>query len=395
MSVPGRFRSAHPAARARLTLARACAWALLVAGWIGIGSIALPLAPSFTGGFALVALWLLALGLAATVATRGDLHPRHRALGLCAATAATAAGLHLAVRGGGLPALLLALAGLAALTALASGIVRSLRLTHAATPRPPTAAAACGALVAGLVLGDLSDLGALATRLSAGAALVALLLMLLQPIARDAPRAPGCRAGLFDCSLPAWPAGAWRDSLQWPTLLAGLAMLPMMAALPLMAAWCRAQGVPPQALVLVHLGAMFVPALALGAFIARWPARALSLVCAGLLVAGAAVVAWAPAPVDWLGLAVAHGMAWGLAWAGQLWAPARRGQQGVSPSRAAAGYAVLTLAFGLVVDEAGPRGVAAVHAALGLAAASAWLYRAAAAWRSRRGLRRRLRTPPP
>jgi hypothetical protein len=160
-------------------------------------------------------------------------------------------------------------------------------------------------------------------------------------------------------------------------------MLPMMAALPLMAAWCRAKGIPPQAVVLVHLAAMFVPAFVLSPFIARWSARTLSIACASLLVCGAALVAWAPAPMDWLGLAVAHGMAWGLAWAGQLWAPARRAQQGTSPLRAAAGYAVLTLAFGLVVDEAGARGVAAVHAALGLAAALAWLWRGAAAWRSR------------
>src|SRR5262245_2172364 len=48
---------AAAAIRLRLILARACAWALLVAGWIGIGSFALLIAPSTTGGFALVALW--------------------------------------------------------------------------------------------------------------------------------------------------------------------------------------------------------------------------------------------------------------------------------------------------------------------------------------------------
>jgi len=74
---------------------------------------------------------------------------------------------------------------------------------------------------------------------------------------------------------------------------------------------------------------------------------------------------------------VTHGAAWGLAWGGQLWAPARRGRQGASPLRAAAGYAVLTLAFGLVVGQTGARGVATVHVALGLAAALAWLLRAA------------------
>jgi hypothetical protein len=84
-------------------------------------------------------------------------------------------------------------------------------------------------------------------------------------------------------------------------------------------------------------------------------------------------VAWAAAPWDLLGLALTHGAAWGLAWGGQLWAPARRGQQGTSPLRAAAGYAVLTLAVGVVVDLFGARGLHGVHALLGLTAALAWL----------------------
>ncbi len=71
----------------RLTLARACAWGLLVAGWIGIGSLALQFAPAVGNGvavgFALVALWLLALGAAAAVSTRGGMRPWVRALALC------------------------------------------------------------------------------------------------------------------------------------------------------------------------------------------------------------------------------------------------------------------------------------------------------------------------
>jgi hypothetical protein len=365
----------------RLTLARACAWGLLVAGWIGIGSFALQFAPSLSSGFALVALWLLALGAAAAVATRGGLRWWTRALALAMAAAITGVGLWATVRGGGLSALFPALLGWAALTALASGVVRGLRLAQVAAPRPPIAAASLGALCAGLVLGDPGDLPALATRLAAFVGGTALVLVLLQRRMDDRARAPGCRAGLFDCSLPAWPVGAWRDTLQWPALLAGLAMLPMMAAMPLMAVWCRSESVAPQAVVLLHLAAMFGPALLLNASIARWSPRTLSIVCASLLATGAALVAWAAAPWDWLGLAVAHGAAWGLAWGGQLWAPARRGQQGASPLRAAAGYAVLTLAYGLVVQQAGSHGVAAVHVALGLGAASAWLCRAIArAW---------------
>jgi hypothetical protein len=362
----------------RLTLARACAWGLLVAGWIGLGAFAQQFAPSVASGFALVALWLLALGAAAAVGTRGGLRRSWRALALGVAPVLTAVGLLATVRGGGLGLLLLALLGWAALTALASGVVRGLRLAQSALPQPPIAAAGLGALCAGLVLGDIGDLPALALRLAAFVAACAALLLLLQRHIDDRPRAPGCRAGLFDCSLPAWAQGAWRDAMQWPTLLAGLAMLPMMAALPLMVEWCRAESVTPQALVLLHLAAMFGPPLLLRDAVARWSPRRLAATCAGLLAAGAVMVVWAPAPWDWLGLAAAHGAAWGLAWGGQLWAPARRGQQGTSPLRAAAGYAALTLAFGLVVEQAGARGVAAVHVALGLAAVLAWLIGTAA-----------------
>jgi hypothetical protein len=154
-------------------------------------------------------------------------------------------------------------------------------------------------------------------------------------------------------------------------------MLPMMAALPLLAAWCRAQAIAPQAMVLLHLAAMFGPPLLLRHSVARWSLRTLSIVCTALLASGAALVVWAAAPLDLLGLAVTHGAAWGLAWGGQLWAPARRVQQGASPLLAAAGYAAVTLAFGLIVEHAGARGVAAVHVALSLVAAMAWLYKAA------------------
>ncbi|MCX8006226.1 MAG: hypothetical protein N2688_14960, partial [Burkholderiaceae bacterium] len=323
----------------RLFAARACAWGLLVAGWIGLGSLALRLAPSLAVGFSLVALWLLALGAAATIATRGDLRPWSRALALGAAAVLTIAGVLATVRGGGLAALLPALIGWAALTALASGVVRSLRLAQATRPAPPIAAAALGALCAGVALGDLGDLPALAERLGGVVAAAALALASLQRGIDIPARAPGCRAGLFDCSLPAWPAGAWRDLRQWPALLAGLAMLPMMAALPLMVDWCRADAIAPQTTVLTHLAAMFGPALLLRRSIACWSPFALWGACAALLASGAALIMWAPAPFDWLGLAVAHGAAWSLAWSGALWAPQRRARQGSSPLHAAIGYA--------------------------------------------------------
>jgi MFS family permease len=123
----------------------------------------------------------------------------------------------------------------------------------------------------------------------------------------------------------------------------------------------------------LHLVAMFGPALLLGGTAERWSSRKLSAVCALCLAAGAVCVLWAAAPWNLLGLAIAHGAAWGLAWAGQLWAPERRSRAGASPWRAAVGYALLTLAFGAVVANFGAQGVAATHAALGLAACAAWL----------------------
>ena len=375
---------AAAAIRLRLMLARACAWALLVAGWIGIGSFALLVAPSVSGGFALVALWLFALGAAAAVATRGGVPQGAQRAALLAGAAATAGGLWWTVHGGGMSALLLALVGWAALTAMASGVVRSLRITQTVAPQPPIVPASLGAVGAALLLGDIGDLPALAMRLMAFVTMMGIALFLLQARIREGAARQGCRAGLFDCSLPSWPAGAWRDVMQWPTLIAGLVMLPTMAALPLMAEWCRAESVEPQTMVVWHLCAMFGPALVLRGWIAHWSARTLASVCAGLLVVGAAAALWAASPLNLLGVSVAQGAAWGIAWCGQLWAPERRGRQGASPLYAATGYAVLTLAFGVLVDQAGARGVVLMHAFFGIAAALAWLIADAARLWSRR-----------
>jgi len=150
-------------------------------------------------------------------------------------------------------------------------------------------------------------------------------------------------------------------------------MLTMMATLPLMVAWCRGEVIAPQTIVALHLAAMFVPALLLQRRLAAWPLHRLSALCACGLVAGAVLVLWVDAPWNLLGLAAAHGAAWGLAWAGQLWAPDRRSRAGASPWHAALGYALLTLAVGLVVARFGVQGMAGVHVALGLAAGAAGL----------------------
>ena len=310
------------AALLRLTLGRACAWALLVAGWVGIGSFALQFAPSVSWGFALVALWLVALGAAATVATRGGMRRWTRALALCAGVACTDFGLWWSVHGGGLGAVLLALAGWAALTALASGVVRSLRLAQSAAPAPPVAAAGLGALCAGLALGDPGDLPALANRLATSVVATGALLVLLQRRIDEGPRAPRvpCRpVRLFAAGLArgrvARPA-AMADAVRRAGHVADDGRLAAHGGLVQRPGRCAAgHGA-------AALGAMFGPPLVLRLWIAHWSQRTLSVGCTLLLAAGAAFAAWASAPLNLLGLAVMHGAAWGLAWSGQLWAPA-------------------------------------------------------------------------
>lgn len=368
---------------ARLTLARGAAWALLLAGWIGLGALALARSADLLLVFGLVAAWLLALGGAAVLSTRDGLSAWQRRLALLLAGGFTASALLAAPSGW--TALLLALPGWGALTALASGVVRSARLRLASQPAPPVLAAGLGALAATLAVADPADATGLSQRLALLVLGLALLLAVLQPADDVRVRAGPCRAGLFDCSLPAWPRGAWHDLRHWPTLLAGLGMLPMMAALPAMTLWCRSEALPPPALVALHLAAMFLPALLLRATVAQWPAPRLAATCAVLLAAGAAAVLWARAPWDMLGVTLTHGAAWSLAWAGQLWSPQRRGEQGSSPWRAALGYALLTLVVGVAVAWQGPAGLALVHAALGGLAGLAW---AASPWLPRPALLR-------
>jgi hypothetical protein len=357
----------------RLTIGRACAWALLVSGWIGIAALALQFTPNFASAFALVALWLLVLGGAASVGTGGNMRRGVRSLAIIGCAVLAVVGLVWSVRGGGLLSVVLILFSWGALTALASGVVRSLRLFRQALPEPPVIAATLGALSAGLILGDLGDLSTLSTHLAIFVSILAGILVLLQFHLEERASAPGCRAGLFDCSLPAWPVGAWRDLEQWPLLLAGLAMLPMMASLPVMVALCRVESIPPQVLVLAHLVAMFGSAVLLRRWIAHWTTSMFAKLCLALLVSGAALAIWLLSPWDMLGLALTHGAAWGLAWSGQLWAPDRRGRQNASPFRAAIGYALLTIIFGVFIEGYGAKGITFVHTLIGVLALVAWI----------------------
>ena len=225
-----------------------------------------------------------------------------------------------------------------------------------AAPAPPIAAAALGALCAGARAGRPRRRHR--ARAGASALFVMAAAVLLVALQQAGPRcgrarrdaAPACSTAR--CRRGRRARGATR--VQWPTLLAGLAMLPMMAALPLMAAWCRAESVRAAGHGAAALGGDVRPGAAAPPRDRRAGRRAACRRCARCCWQSAP--RWRHGPrrrsTCW-GWRVAHGAAWGVAWGGQLWAPARRGQQGTSPLRAAVGYAVLTLLFGLVVDRYG------------------------------------------
>jgi hypothetical protein len=349
----------------RLNAARALAWALLLGGWIVIAQFADRLAAGPLAAYGLVALWLFALGGFTALLGRLRLPAGVWRVLLLASALIAVRGLFAALQGGGLVALLPALLAWALLVALASVGVRSLRLAAAAPPGPPLAAAAAGALLAWGVVGDPADLGALVPRVAALLVGAALVLALLPRGMLQAARA-GCRAGLFDCALPAWPAGALRSPARWPLWLASLVMLPMMCSLPQMLALCRSESVDAPVVLAVHLGAMFMPAL-------LWrragSARSPALACAVLLAAGGAA-AWWPGSVAWWWLAVVHGSAWSLAWAAQLAQPTLRAPAHSSPLRAAFAHALFALALGSAVAAFGLQALLVLQLALAAAGAS-------------------------
>lgn len=343
-----------------LALARTLAWALLMAGWFGLTQLAERHAAGPLPAFVLVAGWLLALGVAASAVARLAAPAwLWRALLLAGALIA-ARGLLGLTQGGGMVLLWPVMLAWALLVALASGTVRALR--HAAPRRAaaPVLPAAAGATLAALGVGDAAE----PLRLAAVLVAIAATLAALVPAGGTRAARPGCRAGLFDCALPAWPREAWQEPSRWPLLLATLAMLPMMVALPQMLALCSAEGLSPAALLAVHLLAMFGPAL-------LWPKRAplqwRASACALLLVLGGMIGWWQPQAALWAMLA--QGAAWSLAWSAQLGDAGARATPRSAPWRAALGHAAFALGLGLAVTLSGPRALQGLQALLALAAA--------------------------
>lgn len=347
----------------RLACVRSLVWALLLSGWVGLGSLSQTLASGPLSAFALVAGWLLALGgLNAACAAGRFRGPVRRRLLPCAAL--LAAGLpYAALHGGGMGALWLAMLAWAALVALASSAVGAGGFPDGRAGAR-AAPAAAGALLAWLLLGDIGDAQALAGRLMAGASVAGALLPLLLP--RCSVSAADSGAAIGDCALPAWPRAAWRRPRQWPLLLASAVMLPMMCGLPLMVDLCREGGLSPQGVVGVHLLAMFAPALLLAACRIE-VSRGAPLLCAVLLVAGAVALLWAPGALAAWAAMLAHGSAWSVAWHARKDAPHPIPAAGASTLAGTA----LVLLLGMATSLAGLQAFGAWHLASGGAAAVA------------------------
>ncbi len=356
---PGRAAGRSHAAL-RLWVARALAWSLWLGGWLLLGTLGRQHLPGLAGGQGLVALWLLAIGLALAMARRWHwrARPLQAALVLLGAVASGA----LIALDRSRVALPLAAVAWGALVVAASFAVRALRLSHGGTAASPVAPAAAGAVLAWAFGGDMNAMPAAAAQWGVALAAAACGLAALLPRAIAARGA--CRSSLFDCSSAGANPVHWRRVADWPQAAAALGMVPMMASLPVMADWCGAQAWAPSTASAAHLGAMLLPALALHlAAPLRRPAVAIGL----LLVLGG-VALRLPGAAGLMAAALAHGAAWSVAWGDMLKAPrpggAQRRSQPIRPWAPWLSTAGFVLLLGVAVDQVGPPALAAVHAVL-------------------------------
>jgi hypothetical protein len=350
----------------RLWLARAIAWALLFSGWTVLGALGHAAARAGAWPGLPLALWLASIGVMLALGTPIRTSMRGLAAGLLLA-AATTAGALLAADGGARLPLAVAPVGWAALLVLASREVKALRAATTGPVPAPIGPAALGAAIAWAVAADPLQAASRPVGIAVALLAAAALLVALRP--RDAAPTAGCRAGLFDCSLPL-PSGDWRRPADWPLHAAALAMLPTMAALPTMAELCATDGLGPATLAALHLAAMVAPACLLAALPVRLGRGALSIAVAALLAAGGLAFVSGSGRDALLAGMLLHAAAWSLAWAGPMLArdplPVRRDGRATTLSALAAAAAVT--AFAAAADVGGADALRGIHAALALLA---------------------------
>jgi hypothetical protein len=336
------------------------AWACTVAGWLGLTSLGLGLAPFRVAAYWPLAACLLVHGLAPFWLHRPPVRAARRlpvAVALVFAALALAApatrSLPLAVLAGGAWALLTALV---------------------ARPGPGEATTAgawgglAGALVGGILLGDPAN--------GHGAAQAMAILGLA---ATAAGRLPACR---WKTAFPATHPGCMvlpglsPAPGRWAGTAAALVMIPMMTTLPAMAGLCAAGGWPTRGVVAGHLLAMFLPALLLARLAGPLSAGRAGSMAGCLMVMGALPLAvGAGGQADGVpGVMLLQGAAWGMVWL----ASRRDGLPARSIWPLAVLPAALALGAGALATVAGPAGIEGIHLALGGLAAAGLVWTALA-----------------
>jgi hypothetical protein len=340
----------------RLALARTCAWTLLLAGWLALGSAGQSHSPLWANGLLPVTAWLAVTGLAMRLGR--DVPVSSRALRLALAGLGMVVTVALwAAASGDAAALGVAALAWGVLVVAASRAVRLLR-PRGVRPPPPVACAALGALLAWAAFGEPAAVAML---------LPAALSLVLAALLPRVGEARGCRTGLFDCALPLASDFSWRDPAAWGVHAARWTMLPMMATLAVMAPWCGGEaGLAPAQWVGLHLAAMLLPpcALRLAGVRTVAPAWVSAVMVAGLLLP------WAlPGLRGLMAMSLCHSVAWGLAWLAAL--SVGRVARNERPRRGEALLpAAVALALGVALAQFGPAALETVHVALGLAAAA-------------------------
>jgi hypothetical protein len=378
----------------RLQLARMASWALLVSAWLVLGALGHRHLPLWAGGMLPLALWLACMAGCMRLALMA-LPKLRLSLAIAVPGWVCAAALWWVPQGGGGLAVLVASVAWAPLLVAASSTIRQLRpRERGALPLWP--------VTLGLLLGGVAShelvLGAGSAHASAALVMSAavLLLVLRCVFASRSVAGPSsaCRQGLFDCALPLpalpdAPGGLtatnvgtrpWTQNEFLSIHAARWAMLPMMATLPTMTAWCAASAsvtTAPSVLLAMHLAAMVVPAWVMRALPRlKWQPRTAPTTVA-LLIAGGVVLLSGPSLRGLMLATLLHTAAWSVAW--ELGLRQRDGPQRM-PLRAVPLFAfaapLCLLLLGCTTAAWGPQALMWVHlmlALVGLLSCWPWL----------------------
>lgn len=337
-------------------LAQAASTSLQLGAWLALGALGLVWAPSLAAAFVPVALWLLGTGLLKRWARHAGFDARAAGWAIAAGALGVAAALSALEAGAGFAALLSASLCWSVLTVASTHAARLLTCAKGSVRRHALPKLAAAGAMAWLfhALDDPHRVMQAAVWLTLAAA--------------------GGFAWLLRGTADAMPRASEPPIASRPMAAARFVMPAMMATLAWQAQACRGPALTLDALLVIHLAAMFVP----GALFERiattpmWQAR-LRATAVGLLAAGGLSAACAP-----LGLLHAAAALQGAAWSLACLAPLPRR---AAPASAAVD-ALLVVALGAAIARYGVAALAAVHVGLGVWAMVAHVCEQLAARRS-------------